>query len=356
MGVEDIHHLLHVLQDDPQDSVLATIISVKGSAYRKEGATMLFQADGTQVGILSAGCLEADLAVRARDVWEQGAACTVVYDMRSEDDLSWGQGAGCIGEIQVLLEPVDEQLRVHVSNLKWWLDQGVKVSHAKKLRADGTVAEYVFLTEHGQAFGSWQDELSSVLESALLKEGWGGVLGAYADHDGFVSDADSAERVFVQRFLPKPRLMIFGAGPDAKPLAAIAAQCGWAVTVADWRPASCSRTHFPQATALVVGQPSDVLAEINLTPQDSVVIMTHNFQRDKELLRALLAKELQYLGMLGPRERTARLLEDANISARLRSPVGLSIGAVGAEEIAISILADVIQHRRLRAGNQVASP
>lgn len=347
--VADLHRWLHVLHVDPQASVLATIIGVTGSAYRKAGATMLFLEDGTQVGLLSGGCLEADLAVRASEVMEHGQARTVLYDMRGEDDLSWGQGAGCNGEIEVLLEPLDEQLRVHLSHLKWWLEQGVEVMHAKKWSAEGTVVEYLFLTEHGQTFGTWEGEVPVA---------W---IGERLGNDGIASlqagalDSDAAQRVFVQHFTPRPRLVIFGAGPDAKPLVAFAETCGWAVIIADWRPEVCSKTHFPQATRLVVGQTAEVLEELTLTRRDSVVIMTHNFQRDRELLQELLAKELHYLGILGPRERTSRLLEGAEFPEKLRSPVGLAIGAVGAEEIAIAILADLIEHRRNRASNQVLS-
>lgn len=348
--MEELHEILKVLQTSSFPAVLATIIRVEGSAYRKEGTCMLLLPDGSEVGVLSAGCLEVDLAARAQAVLASGESRTFVYDMSAEDDLSWGQGAGCNGVIHVLLEPVDAALRGHLLQMQACLAGGLSVLVVKRLTADGAVAGYGFLPEIGPSFGKWDGSTTERLET-LRDELWERMK--VERQNGVRAIPGLAEAAYWQLVQPKPRLVLFGAGPDAKPLATFAAQAGFSVTVADWRPAACSVTHFPQADVLVQGLPAELVEQIPFTPRDSVVIMTHNFQRDQELLQLLRRKQIGYLGVLGPRRRTMRLLGEADVPEEVHSPVGLPIGAEGPEEIAVSILAEVIQKRRRFATERV---
>ncbi|MDR6226785.1 XdhC family protein [Desmospora profundinema] len=320
--MKDVFHILNELEHASGRNVLSTIIQVEGSAYRKEGAMLLVNEDGTQIGLLSGGCLERDLAEQAQRVLQEGTSRTIEYDMSAEDDRLWGQGSGCNGSIRVLLEVVDSPLAEHLKRLKKYLDEGISVLHVKKLSDTGSVTDYLFVTEHRQAFGKW---------------------------DGaFPMQWDRSEGYFMQLFEPKPRLIIFGAGPDAVPLVRFAAHVGFSVTVTDWRPEFCNRTHFPDADDCRVGFPRSIVEHFSFSPRDSVIIMTHHFQRDREILQILLREKLNYIGVLGPRKRTSRLLGTEEIPNWIHSPVGLSIGAEGPEEIAISILADVIQTVRQR--------
>lgn len=311
--------------------LLATIIQVEGSAYRKEGAIMLF-TQNRRYGVLSGGCLEADLAERAPIVWEEGVPRIFVYDMSAEDDLSWGQGHGCNGVVHVLLEPVTGELKAHLLLAKRLLDEGQSLLHIKNLSDRQPATEYLFYAGlNNRTFGRWTgafpDDLDRLPESRKA---------------GMIEGERPTERLFVQVFEPKPRLVIFGAGPDVKPLARFAASVGFGVVVADWREALCNRANFPDAEELIVGSPDSIAAVFPFSNRDSVVVMTHHFQKDRQLLPILMSKRLRYLGILGSRLRTKKLLGDA-APGGLHFPAGLPIGAEGPEEIAISILSEVIK-------------
>lgn len=339
-AVGNLFDILDALTDSDGREMLATIIRVEGSAYRKEGAMMLLTGDRKRYGLLSGGCLEDDLAERAEQVWEEGVAQTVVYDLSAEDDLSWGQGVGCDGTIHVLVEPLNGELTHHLRRLQHELNEGTTLLHVKKLSEHGSVTDYLFYAGNNRWFGSWNGPLPDHLDRL------------YSEHRkaGLKQEKQPSDRLFIQTFEPKPRLIIFGAGPDVKPLVRFAAGAGFHVVVTDWRPALCSGVHFPEANELIVGFPDTVAAEYKFTKRDSVIVMTHHFQKDRQIFDALRFKQLQYFGILGPKARAGRLAGGA-VPDWLHSPVGLPIGAEGPEEIAISILADVIKSARLRRDN-----
>ncbi|CRK81012.1 XdhC family protein [Neobacillus massiliamazoniensis] len=321
--MEDIHRLFEYFSK-PTKKVLATIIGVTGSAYKKEGSAMLFLEDGTQVGTVSAGCLEADLALKAKEVMKTWKMMTIQYDMREATELAWGLGTGCNGIIDILLEPITDQLKRDFSTLKQLLDFNIPVLFLKKLEMDG---EYIFIPKLGKPFGNWKGKIP---------------VGFAEVQSGMLAELP----IFQHLFQPKPRLICFGAGPDAIPLVAFAAATGFSVSVVDWREAYCQKKNFQTADKIIVAFPKEAFHQIKFTADDFVVIMTHHFQRDQEILLTLLQKELKYLGILGPRDRTRRLLQGGSIPIHIHSPVGFSIGAKGPEEIAISILAEMIQIHR----------
>jgi xanthine dehydrogenase accessory factor len=331
------HSILAAIENDKR-SVLATIIHVDGSSYRKEGATMLFQEDGPHIGVLSAGCLEEDLAIRAQEIMNLGISRTFSYNMQAEDDLAWGQGTGCNGVIHVLLEPISSPLQEHLCRLKHFFDQGISVMVAKKLTNDFSVSDYVFITQDKQIIAKHgEDDSFYALNHIFPTEP--------QQPQGIKYDPNLSAYVYIHYYRPQPRLLLFGAGSDVRPLASFAAQTGFSVTISDWRPALCHEKYFPEADSLLLGFPADVFDKLTFSPFDSVIIMTHHFARDKELLHFLMKQNLHYLGVLGPRARTSRLLAGEDIPSWIRSPVGLPIHAEGPAEIAISILADLIHNK-----------
>lgn len=334
--MENIHQILEGLQSTSQRSILATIIQVDGSAYRKVGTSMLFQKDGTQIGTISAGCLEEDILMRMNEVWNNNQSQTVLFDMKNTDDLSWGQGSGCNGIIHVLLEPVDDLLHNHLHTLKSYLNEGKSVTIVKKFLSDFSVSDYIFITEDQHIFGEWRDEIQNPIQNSQYPQFRSGTT--------FIKELSAY--VYTHHFRPKPRLILWGAGNDAIPLAKIASEIGFSVIVSDWRPALCNKNKFPTVDQLIVGFPTEVMPKMKITACDFVVILTHNFQRDKEILQLLISTECNYLGILGSKLRTTRLLNGEEIPAKIITPVGLPIGAEGAEEISISILAELIQIQR----------
>jgi xanthine dehydrogenase accessory factor len=334
--MNELFEVLNALQDPKHRKVLSTIIDVEGSSYRKEGALMIYKENGTQIGLLSGGCLESDLALRADEVIKEKISRTIVYDMKSEDDLTWGQSSGCNGTISILLELVDTKLEKHLKNVQNYLKQGISVLHVKRLSEFGTVLDYIFITQDQKAFGEWRGGYPAELTQLFSK-----------CKKGISNLENLPDRYFIQVFNPKPRLIIFGAGPDVRPLVSFAAKTGFTIIIADWRPAFCNKDYFPDATDIILN-PYSFLSNFSFSPNDSVIIMTHSFQKDQEILTTLFQKKLNYLGILGPRKRTYRLLEGRDIPDWLHSPVGLPIGAEGPEEIAVSILADLIRAVRKR--------
>ncbi|KAB2495384.1 XdhC family protein [Priestia endophytica] len=336
--MENIYDILALLKCSKQKAVLATIIEVEGSSYRKEGTSMLLLENGEKAGVLSAGCLEEDLFQRAADFFGTSKSATLTFNMKNEDDLLWGTGAGCNGIIHVLVQGIDEKLREHLLMLGEFLKQGKTVTVVKKITHDLRVSHYLFISEDEYVFGEWEGAVSPNVKKLML---YG------KEKSGVAFFNEHASYVYVHCFYPKPRLLLFGGGEDAIPLARLAAQTGFSVTVTDWRRSFCHREAFPLADELIVSFPHEVINKMTIQSKDFVVILTHNFQRDQEILSLLEKKQLYYVGVLGSANRTKRLFEGREVPPYIYSPVGLSIGAEGPEEIAVSIVAQLVQQQRL---------
>lgn len=290
--------------------VLATILHVEGHAYRKAGAMMLLKADGEASGTLSPGCLESDLLAHVPDILRQNAPRLVEYDMRPEDDLSWGEHIGCGGLIRVLMEPVAGELLAALREARDRLDAGSAVWLIRRsAREDGLPESYLAVSSE---------------ESA---------------------EAFRMRGAIAVRWEPKPRLLLFGAGDDARPLCQLALQAGFAVTVTDFRESLCRAERFPGAK-LVCGFPHETVALLQPGAGDYVVIMSHQLQRDRQFLELVQPEGPRFIGVMGSAARKSRLLGGLGRSSAVSCPVGLPIGADGPFEIAISIMAELIYARR----------
>jgi xanthine/CO dehydrogenase XdhC/CoxF family maturation factor len=335
-----------------EPAILATVVRVTGSAYRRPGARMLLPRGGEGVGVVSGGCLESDLAERAADVLESGRPRTVVYDMRSPDDVVWGLGLGCNGEVRVLLERLDPDREAdHLAFLERCLRERRPGVVATVFAGEGPLAAAVgrrlTLDDRGRPRTSAADD---PLAAALLED----AREALAERRSSVRDYDlgpATAQAFLEYVPPVVSLLVFGAGGDACPLVGQARRLGWRVTVADDRPAYARPDRFPEADA-VVRVRFDAL-DRSAPPIDAhtpVVVMTHHFLHDLELLRFLLPTEAPYLGLLGPRQRYENLLAElarqgvspaAESLARVFGPVGIDIGAETPEEIALAAVAEI---------------
>jgi xanthine/CO dehydrogenase XdhC/CoxF family maturation factor len=292
-------------------AVLATLVQVQGSSYRRPGARLLLTADGRRLGSISGGCLEEDVAARAARVRETGEPEAVVYDTTSENDQVWGVGLGCHGVVRVLLERLPAQ--------PGW---------AQRLAAN---------------LRSRQPTRLAVRHKGDDRHGWGTVL---AD----ATVPAPGQDVFLQTIAPPTALAIFGAGDDAAPLVGLAKELGWHVTVADPRAAFATAARFPAADACVVAPAGQLVERVAPDAATLAVVMTHHYVHDLPLLRALLQRPLAYLGLLGPRRRAEKILADLGregvpISpeqrARLHAPVGLDLGAETPAEVALAIVAEM---------------
>ncbi len=313
-------HVVFSSWDGERPAVLATIVEATGHSYRKPGACMLLGRGGWKRGSLSPGCLEADLMARAEILLEMGSSPSeeawerVLYEMESPDDLMWGEAIGCGGTVTVLLERVEGELAACIR--KAAAHSGEAAVHLERvLEPEGRVMEYRLL------------EASSC--SGVRVESDGAAIYSFPIH-------------------ARPRLIIFGAGADSLPVARLAEAAGFRIAVADWREELCTAERFPGAQ-LALGKADSILRELNVGPADYVFICSHQLQRDRAVLELLSPCPLRYIGILGSRNRVAALLDGLLPAAPVYAPVGLDIGADGPEEIAVSVVAELIAVRRLAA-------
>ncbi len=311
-------------------AALATVVDVRGSAYRRPGARMLVVEDGPTAGNVSGGCLEADVRERAKRVIETGEPELLVYDTTSDADLVWGLGLGCNGVVRVFVERVTPEDRCAVEERAAVSAMVVTGAHA---------GSRLSLSAAGESSTDILDEsfAASVLDAArsFSERGRASIQP--------VGDAE----VFFEAVRPPLELAVFGAGYDAMPVARFAKDLGWRVTVADPRSAFATEERFPSADRVVVTRPEEAAAHVS--DGSYVVIMTHNFAHDGAILASLVGSNPAYVGILGPAARTAKLMAglDAegislgDLTARIHAPIGLDIGAETPEQIALAIVAEI---------------
>ncbi|HEV2440722.1 MAG TPA: XdhC family protein [bacterium] len=354
--LRDILDALAEAQAQGERAALGTVIRVRGSTYRREGARLLIRADGGTVGSVSGGCLEGDIAEIARGVLESGRARLAQYDLTSDDDSVWGLGLGCNGAIDVLIEPVPGDLP---ARLRRAIDERRTLVLATLVAGpEGlTPGARIYLAEDGAPEGSLGDAALDAPAVAAARTQLDARRSALVTLDASGGPAE----VFVEVLVPPLPLLICGAGHDTLPVVRLAHELGWWVMVADSRPAYATRERFPGADEVVLSDDADVPRKVRIDRHTFVVVMTHNFLHDRTLLRALLGTPARYIGLLGPRARTDRLLADLERDgvriddgqrARLFGPVGVDLGAESPEEIALSILAEIFA---LHNGRRVAS-
>lgn len=340
--MNEVHHILslwHELQEAGEAAVLATVVHTAGSSYRLPGARLLVAADGRRAGSISGGCLEEDLLKKAW--WLTGSGPVLRrYDTRADEDTAEvldgeraeaGFGLGCNGVITILLE-----------RLQPGAPNSLQVASAvRKQRRPATIAHALTPPLDRRWIESPDGRVEHNLPADL----------APAIRDFLQSAADrpcwaefEAQRFFIETLTPPVRLLIFGAGEDAGPLVRLARLLDWPVSVFDSRPHYARPEKFPGADAVVV-RPIDMPLPVELDPWTAVVLMSHSYSQDLDVLRELMRMRAGYLGLLGPRRRSERLLNDAGapsqFRAALHAPAGLDLGADGPDQVALAIAAEI---------------
>jgi xanthine dehydrogenase accessory factor len=342
--MNELHAILDAwgeLKESDQDAVLATVVHVKGSAYRRPGARMLIMPDGQRIGTISGGCLEGDVSKKAWWFTEDGRPSVRVYDTSSDEDAAWEFGLGCNGVIQVMLERVKaeagRETRLFLESCRTAGKPGVM---ATVIRArEGAVPETgdrLFVGPYGVVSGPLH---GSAVERGLSFH----IEQTLKEKKSRLVHLGSCE-VFVEWVGPPVSLVIFGAGHDAIPVVKLAKQLGWHVTVADGRQAYARPGRFPGADRVVLMERENLLQDIAVGAETAVVLMTHNFPQDGKLLREILPARPRYLGVLGPTKRMDQLWAEIGMPAdtmAVHAPAGLDIGADSPEAIALSIVAEI---------------
>jgi xanthine/CO dehydrogenase XdhC/CoxF family maturation factor len=331
---------IHGARSAGKRAAIATVVRVRGSAYRREGTRIVVMEDGSYECLLSGGCLEPAVAAAASRVIETGTPVVAEYDL--EADTVWSLGMGCSGAVDVLIERLEDD----PLSLAWL--RALQSAEAAVLVKSLTESDKRLLVGGTGVLGTLgQTGLDAEAITRARAR-----LDAPFPQSG--PDSVGATELFFEVSAPPPELIIFGAGFDADVLARQGWELGHSVAVVDAREAFLGADRFPHATR-VCAHFTQFADAVQLTERSFVVIMNHHLERDRECLRFALGSRAPYIGVLGPRSRFDKLrtalsadghaLTAADLS-RVRSPVGLAIGADAPEEIAVSILGEIIAVQR----------
>ncbi|HYK82310.1 MAG TPA: XdhC family protein [Gemmatimonadales bacterium] len=332
-----------------QRAALATVVRVRGSAYRHEGAKLVLAEDGSTAGNVSGGCLEQDVREVALQVIRTGAPELRTYCSSADEVEAWDLGVGCEGQVDVLIELVRD------------------ARHRERELLDGRTPFAVCTVMPGRPGAGGRGGAARLIVTRAAVAGDLGsaeLTARAADRAREALEAGASalyqiagHGVFIDVLEPPPQLVVISAGDDARPLVRFAAEVGFRVVVVDRRPGLLTHERFP-AAALLVESAGDQLAEaLPLDPACYAVVMTHNFADDQAYLRALVQSPVAYIGVLGPRQRTERLVRNVREPGqppdpRIYGPVGLDIGTDGAEQVALAVIAEILA---VRSGRRARS-
>ena len=319
---------------------LCVVVHCSGSTYRKPGALALVHADGSRLGVISGGCLESDLETVAAAALRDDRPQVALFDTRSDDDLVFGSGSGCRGQMKVLVLPV-------VAGPGHPLCEALLTAERTQRLLKAA------LVTNGPHLGSgflWSGGIETVLpprcEPAHALQSR--PPGEYPLEDGLTCAVISCA--------PSPRVMFIGAGPEAPALIDIANRLGWRTIAADHRERLLA-TRAAAAERAICARPAEALSTIGNQRLDACIVMTHTASNDREALAALARRADPFIGLLGPPARRDELLAEldpaarARLAPRLHAPVGIRLGGHGPEMLALSICAEL--QRFFSAGNEL---
>jgi xanthine/CO dehydrogenase XdhC/CoxF family maturation factor len=349
--LQDIVAAFEQVESSSTTAALATLVKASGSTYRRPGARMLMTSQGQMVGSLSGGCLEGDVFEQAQEVMTSGKPMVVQYDTMSDEDIIWGLGLGCNGIVQILIERIEQESPLnHLAFLSECLRLRQVGVLATVFHVEGQVEAQVGTRLMINPDGTLKSDIEDADLVAQIRDDTQQVLNDSRSLVKAYPLPTGKAEVFIEVIQPPVPLMIFGAGHDAVPLVRLGQELGWYVTVVDSRQAEATRERFPSADEVILSRPETIQERIHVNNRTMAVVMTHNYLHDLELLKTLLPSPVGYLGILGPKSRTKKLLQDLQEQGitptekqlqRLYSPVGLDIGADTPEEIALSIVAEI---------------
>ena len=368
-----------------EDVAVARVVDLDGSGPRQPGAAMAVTASGEVAGSVSGGCVEGAVVVEALEVLSDGGRRLVTFGY--SDDEAFAVGLTCGGTIHLFVEPLDwgpvyrllrnDLLEERPTALATVVD-GPGAGAKLLLRTSDPTQPPASIAAPAEPLAAPAEPLAAVAEPLAAVAGGPSAVGSLGAagldraaerdaraelaagrsgirHYGVNGEArEQAVSVFVESFAPPPRMLVFGAVDFTAALARVAKVLGYRVTVCDARKVFATPRRFPMADEVVVSWPDRLLAAVGagLGPRDAVCVLTHDAKFDVPAITAALATGVGYIGVMGSRrthdDRTARLVE-AGVTeeglSRLRSPIGLDIGAATPEETAISIVSEIIAER-----------
>jgi len=342
---------------------LATLVHLNGSSYRRPGARMIVDEEGQLTGAISGGCLEGDALRKAVFCIHTQTPKLVVYDTSDEEDATIGIQLGCSGIIQVLFEPIDEHNPLNpIELLKKTIHKRqntvLVTLYASQIKKGDTVGTSMLLEDSGEFHNNSTFQfvpeplMQDIKETLTVKKS---SFKSYQQNDNTFN-------AFLSFISPPISLVIVGAGNDAIPLQSIAETLGWEVTIVDGRHTYAKIERFSSACQIIVSKPEKVLQQIPIDDKTVFVLMTHNYNYDYAILKALLGKKIPYIGALGPKKKLDNMINDLkaeNIILNekqkniLYGPVGLELGAETPAEIALSITAEIMSVMNNKKGGSL---
>jgi xanthine/CO dehydrogenase XdhC/CoxF family maturation factor len=349
--LQEIIKIYEAASQQNKKSALVTVVHLEGSSYRRPGARMLVNDDGRITGAISGGCLEGDALKKALFAISEQKNTLFTYDTSKEDDSEMGIHLGCEGLIQVLFEKIDvekEDNPIQLLRKAIALRQKAVVVTLFDLNGNQNkqYGTCLLLEENGTLSGKIP---IPHIEDAVLKD-----LAEVMQNGESVFKQYQSDEVSVTAFFeflhPPVSLVVLGAGNDAIPLMKFADVLGWDFRIVDRRPTHATQERYPTASQILVTNPDVALEQLSYDSRTFFVLVTHSYKCDYYMLRSLCAASVPYVGVLGPKKKLKRILEEleeegihlsGEKKATIFGPTGLDIGAETPEEIALSIIAEI---------------
>ncbi len=337
-----------------ESAALSTIVSSSGSLPMSKKAKMLVTSGGEILGTVGGGCLEADVWAEARDVMESGTASLQTFILTEEH--AGENGLNCGGNVEVFTEPLVqsdvEELFKEIARIRGARESAVL---ATLVSAGEGVAAKLLVREDGSTLGSLgSPEIEAAVhrvlsESDTIPEDLLEVLEIREDSSGEV------QKVFIESICPEPTLYLFGGGHVSFAIARIAATVGFRIVVVDDRPTFANKERFPMADETLTLDMETAIGELKIDDLSYLCAVTRGHQHDKTIIRQAVRTNASYIGMIGSRRKIALMWKDFEAEGlsralldRVHAPIGLDIGADNPEEIAISVVSELIHTRRSR--------
>ena len=346
--IKDILAAFRAAEQNGRQTALATVVHVEGSSYRRPGARMLVEDNGKITGAISGGCLEGDALRKALLAINQKQNKLVTYNTLDADDVEFGVQLGCNGIVHILFEPIDPAQPNHPIAL---LEQSFTRRKNAVIVTFFSIENYYGRQPGTCFFFDGENSFSRIEDEELFAEVRKDAATVLENQSPLLKQYGSKELTgFVELLKPPVSLVIVGAGNDAMPMANMARLLGWETTIIDGRSTHATAQRFPEAGKIILAKPQEAVEQLAIDEQTAVVLMTHNYNYDLKMLQHLLQKRCSYIGALGPKKRLERMINELKEQgvtlteeqrAMIYGPTGLDIGAEAAEEIALSVLAEI---------------
>lgn len=336
-----------------QSFALGTVVYTTGSTPQKIGARAVFLPGGEILGTLGGGCMEAEARRRGLQLARGGEA--ELLELHLDDDFGWDDGLICGGIAHILLQPKpEEQEAVYRAALQLKADRGRGVFALVTVSGTGALGRAVLVRTDAPTIG----DLGDAALQAAVEEAARGLLQENREEPRRVRLRDLDATVYLEPLLPRPVCFIAGAGHIGAALSHYAARCGFEVAIVDDRPSLCNAERLPDVEHVLVGDIVETVRAWPKTPDTYFIIVTRGHRHDAVVLREVVKAPLAYLGMIGSKRKILTIYDEfvrdglatPEELARIHAPIGLDVGALTVDEIALCIAAELILVRRRGAG------